>query len=138
MSCPMSYFTTPLRQQHPLRRLIMPCLMSYFTTPFDFSPPPRSPNTDCSGDHFSDPVVLAVWCKGRIDSSGNAGVVRRDMCGARIKYEEHGKNTLYGWHIDHNVPVSLGGGDNLENLQPLHWRNNLDKSDNFPWSCPIL
>lgn len=41
----------------------------------------------------------------------------------------------YGWHIDHIVPVSRGGPDTLDILQPLHWWSNLQKSDAFPWDC---
>jgi hypothetical protein len=26
-------------------------------------------------------------------------------------------------------PVAKGGGDELDNLRPLHWENNLSKSD---------
>jgi len=38
--------------------------------------------------------------------------------------------------IDHIKPVSLGGTDDLRNLQPLHWRNNRYKGDNYPdWDC---
>jgi hypothetical protein len=33
-------------------------------------------------------------------------------------------------------PVAAGGGDELENLQPLQWENNRHKSDLWPqWAC---
>ena len=110
--------------------------MSYFTTPSHF-PLPRSLSTDCSGNPFEVSVISAVWCKGQIDPYNDASIFRKDRCGAWIKYGEYGKSTKYGWHIDHDVPVARGGGDGLENLQPLHWQNNLGKSDNYPWTCTV-
>jgi len=34
--------------------------------------------------------------------------------------------------IDHIKPVAKGGGDELENLQPLYWKTNRAKSDSWP------
>ena len=28
-----------------------------------------------------------------------------------------------------------GGNDELENLQPLQWKNNLEKGDQLNWKC---
>ena len=45
---------------------------------------------------------------------------------------EHGYGVTggkFGWEIDHRKPVAKGGGDELLNLQPLQWGNNLAKAD---------
>ena len=36
------------------------------------------------------------------------------------------RTSQFGWEIDH---VSPNGPDSIDNLIPLHWKNNVDKSD---------
>ncbi len=53
-----------------------------------------------------------------------------------MQYSEHGnRNSNYGWEIDHINPVANGGGDEINNLQPLYWDNNAKKGDNLNWRC---
>lgn len=75
--------------------------------------------------------VKKVWLKAEWVSSDNeANGFRKDQCGAWIKWSDYGnRNSKYGWEIDHITPVSKGGTDVLSNLRPLHWSNNLSKSD---------
>jgi len=54
----------------------------------------------------------------------------------RTKYGD--TSSGHGWEIDHVYPASKGGGDELNNLQPLQWSNNRSKSDHYPqWSCAV-
>jgi 5-methylcytosine-specific restriction endonuclease McrA len=57
-----------------------------------------------------------------------------DVCGAVIDRAKYGNNeeTGTGWEIDHIIPVSRGGTDDLSNLQPLQWQNNRRKGDDYP------
>ena len=73
---------------------------------------------------------------GGLVSGHSPEVWRLDVCGKRMKWAEHGNRlSNYGWEIDHIVPVSKGGGDGLENLHPLHWKNNSAKGDQLKWEC---
>lgn len=78
----------------------------------------------------------AVWNKGRVIPGYDPAVWRYDMCGDVMKFPEHGnENSKFGWEIDHIRPVSKGGTDDLNNLQPLYWKNNRKKGDTYPWKC---
>ena len=87
-------------------------------------------------------LKLAVWAKGKKvpDKDGkhwNPAVWRYDICGKPIKYSEHGNTSKdTGWEIDHKKPTAKGGKGIIDNLQPLQWKNNRTKGDNYPWECP--
>jgi 5-methylcytosine-specific restriction endonuclease McrA len=96
----------------------------------------RSPNTDRNGRNFTNETILAVWNKGQIVSGYDPSLVRKDVCGAWIHWNKYGVTVDYGngWEIDHKKPVAKGGGDEIDNLQPLQWQNNRKKGDDFPAS----
>lgn len=72
-------------------------------------------------------TIDAVWAKATYFNNNG---VAKDECGALIKYKDYGKRTSkYGWEIDHINSQSGGGSNNLSNLRPLHWQNNVDKSN---------
>lgn len=77
-----------------------------------------------------------VWNKGQIIPGADKNIWRKDSCGHKIKYSEHGNtNSEFGWEIDHIYPASKGGKNELKNLQPLYWKNNRNKGDTYPWYC---
>ncbi len=81
---------------------------------------------------FTDEEIEAVWKKGRIINKDVADTFRKDAADAWIARDQYGKETDYGWEIDHVYPESLGGDDDLINLRPMHWQNNRSKGDDYP------
>ncbi len=97
----------------------------------------RNHNTNRNGGSWNDSQKKSVWKKGKVIFGIDSDIWRNDKCGKRMKWTEHGnRNSSYGWEIDHINPVSNGGNDYDDNLQPLHWENNVDKADKLDWICP--
>ena len=70
-----------------------------------------------------------VWEKGHPIPGENAGVVRRDDLGNRIYFHLHGdRSSSFGWEIDHIKPQAQGGTDDLHNLRPLYWLDNVRRA----------
>lgn len=68
---------------------------------------------------------LLVWQKATPIIGYDPAVWRRDQYGYTIRYADYGdRSSEFGWEIDHISPSFLGGGDELGNLRPLHWRKN--------------
>jgi 5-methylcytosine-specific restriction endonuclease McrA len=81
---------------------------------------------------FSDKVIQQVWEKAQSIIGYDPNIWRKDFAGAWIRKDLYGTDTKFGWEIDHLKPISRGGSDNLINLNPLHWKNNRTKADNYP------
>ncbi len=95
-------------------------------------------NSDSSGGPFNSAIVSVVWNKATVVAGHDPGTTRKDSCGAWIQRPAYGTTGEYGWEIDHDVPVARGGTDVMTNLQPLHWKNNRGKSDDYPrWHCTV-
>lgn len=88
---------------------------------------------------FTTEQIELVWQKAIVVTNNNPDVFRKDYAGAWIRKDQYGKrDTDYGWEIDHCKPESLGGTNDLGNLYPLHWRNNVKKDNDYPeWKTII-
>ena len=81
---------------------------------------------------FTQQQIENVWLKATVDSSRDDHIWRKDFAGAWIRRDMLGLHTKYGWTVSRLRPLSLGGGDQIDNLVPAHWRNNLIKSNKYP------
>ncbi len=92
------------------------------------------PSTTDKEKEFGREMTAKVWAK----ASGNQNYMELeafDISGRLMLWDEYGnRNSEFGWEIDHIVPREKGGHSVLENLQPLNWRTNEEKSDTYPWS----
>ena len=97
----------------------------------------RGRNTDRFGNSWSEETIIHAWVKGDVIQRRRSYDWRRDICGVYMKFSDHGEiHSIYGWEIDHIVPVVHGGSDDLSNLQPLNWKTNAEKGDQLNWECP--
>jgi CRISPR/Cas system Type II protein with McrA/HNH and RuvC-like nuclease domain len=90
----------------------------------------RIDGTMVDGKPFDDATIQIVWEKASKEFM--LYYYRRDACGTVIAKHEYFTKTKYGWVIDHILPVSMGGTDDIDNLQALHWENNLAKGNDHP------
>ncbi len=83
--------------------------------------------------------VTKVWAKAEKKGFGyDPDIIREDIYGMEIHLNDYGKQTEFGWQIDHIKPVAKGGSDHMKNLQPLHWKSNLKKGDKYPFKPSFL
>jgi len=77
---------------------------------------------------WDDETIQKVWEKGTVVTNNDQKVWRKDKCKAWIKRDKYGdRDSTYGWEIDHIDGDSEN--DDLSNLQPLQWENNVHKGD---------
>lgn len=73
-----------------------------------------------------------VWRKGLVVIGYDPNRYRKDTCGVWMERVSYGTIGEYGLEVDHIKPVAKGDDDNSYNLQPLHWRNNRGKEEDYP------
>ena len=76
-------------------------------------------------------IVDKVWNKAKKIRGKDPKKIRQDPYGNEIHRNQYGKNTKYGWEIDHIKPESRGGSNNLQNLQALKTSVNRAKGDSL-------
>jgi len=75
-------------------------------------------------------LIQSVWEKGRAMPSWDPVEWRRDQCGAWLHREQYeNEQSEYGWKI---VNVAPGGQDEVDSLQPFHWKNTFDIANGKP------
>lgn len=89
----------------------------------------RDFGTDARGERFSPLMLFQIFLKAS-PISADFWNMRRDRFGSLITWDAYGDtNSPFGWEVDHILPVSKGGKDQLYNLDPLYWLNNRKKGD---------
>ena len=72
-------------------------------------------------------TIDKVWSKGTPIPGKDSDTWRQDQCSTPMKKDDYGnRDSKTGWEIDH---ISPSDNDNLSNLRPLQWENNVNKSD---------
>ena len=67
-----------------------------------------------------------VWKKASPIEGKNPDIWRYDVAGVKIRFDDlKSATSRYAWNIDHIIPKTRGGSDELINLQPLNRRDNI-------------
>lgn len=84
---------------------------------------------------FSEEMIQQVWEKGKAEPNYDSSKCKKDNCNAWIIRSEHGnRSSLYGWEIHHVNPKDA---DDLSNLIPLQWENNVATADTGGLVCVV-
>ena len=87
----------------------------------------------------SETIPDDVWKKANSIQTKEGITWGKDYAGAWIRYDKYGdRDSDYGWEADHRKPVAKCGTDDLINLDPLQWENNVTKGDDYPsWTTSV-
>lgn len=90
---------------------------------------------------ITEQIKNTIWEKAIIVNNYNPAEIRKDACGAWIRYDKYGdRSSIYGWEVDHIFPKSVLRERNvleeeinqIDNLRPLNWQNNDAKGTDYP------
>ena len=76
--------------------------------------------------------IESAWEKGKPIRGKTPDTWRKDAEGNTIRKGSYGTQGEYGWELDHKKPKAKGGTDATQNIQPLHWKANREKGDEYP------
>lgn len=76
--------------------------------------------------------IQEIWSKATEVSGYDSSRWRKDFAGAWIHREQYGLPTEFGWDIFHLIPASKGGTNDIDNLLPIHRKNNLRRDNDYP------
>ena len=66
-------------------------------------------------------ILESVWLKGRPIEGYDPVVWRRDDADRPMLHDDYGDDeSVFGWTVDHIVPPSAGGTDEISNLRPIN------------------
>lgn len=82
--------------------------------------------------NWNDDDLKRIW--NYRHGANSTGYCPKQNCSYRnslMNKSNYGDHSNTSWVVDHIVPISKGGTNSLNNLQPMHNYCNLKKSDNY-------
>ncbi|HNI43898.1 MAG TPA: HNH endonuclease signature motif containing protein [Chitinophagales bacterium] len=82
-------------------------------------------------ENYSPERLEQIWNKGGVIDGKNPDKYRSDIYGNEMYRDSYGKDSPMGWTVDHSKPVSKGGTNHLNNLQPMNTTANKKKGNKY-------
>ena len=81
--------------------------------------------------------AITVWSNAIKIPGKNPNIWRKDDMGIMIKFNDlNSVTSKYAWNIDHIIPITRGGSNHLDNLQPLNRKDNIRFSNKLTRDKP--